>query len=124
LGLRTDNLAYVRGAAPPRACCFRLGPGRAVVRGVPFSRFVPMREPRQGPAGRLWRRVAGGHGWVPGAGQAGSGVTGAGDTDGFALFVGEAEGRQSLGVPLDDGVRSPYYRPLTRYVLNRACLSQ
>ncbi|WDN55473.1 phosphatase [Streptomyces clavuligerus] len=27
-------------------------------------------------------------------------------------------------VPPDDSVRSCYYRPLTRYVLNRACLSQ
>ena len=41
-----------------------------------------------------------------------------------ALFVGEAEGRVSVVVPLDDAVRSDYYRPLTRYVLNRACLSQ
>ncbi|WP_374705583.1 phosphatase [Streptomyces sp. AJS327] len=27
-------------------------------------------------------------------------------------------------VPVDDAARSAYYRPLTRYVLNRACLSQ
>jgi hypothetical protein len=27
-------------------------------------------------------------------------------------------------VPLDDGVRSLYYRPLTHYVVKRACLSQ
>ncbi|WP_449345454.1 phosphatase [Streptomyces narbonensis] len=41
-----------------------------------------------------------------------------------APFVGEAEGQVSVAVPLDDGVRSDYYRPLTRYVLNRACLSR
>ena len=41
-----------------------------------------------------------------------------------APFVGEAEGAVSLVVPLEDGARSDYYLPLTRYVLNRACLSQ
>jgi hypothetical protein len=46
------------------------------------------------------------------------------DTDDPALFVGQAEGRVSVVVPLDDAVRAAYYRPLTRYVLNRACLSQ
>ena len=46
------------------------------------------------------------------------------DTDDPALFVGEAEGSVAVAVPLDDGVRSDYYLPLTRYVLNRACLSQ
>jgi hypothetical protein len=38
--------------------------------------------------------------------------------------VGEVEGALAVAVPVDDGVRSAYYRPLTRYVLKRACLSQ
>jgi hypothetical protein len=46
------------------------------------------------------------------------------DADDPAVFVGEAEGRVSVAVPLDDAVRPAYYRPLTRYVLNRAGLSQ
>ncbi len=68
--------------------------------------------------------VIGDHGWVCGAGQLGFEAIGLADTDDPALFVGEAEGVVSLVVPLDDAVRSAYYRPLTRYVLNRACLSQ
>ncbi|GAB2573881.1 phosphatase [Streptomyces capparidis] len=68
--------------------------------------------------------VVGDHGWVCGAGQLGIDTVGLGDTNDPALFVGEAEGRIAVTVPLDDAVRSDYYRPLTRYVLNRACLSQ
>ncbi len=68
--------------------------------------------------------VIGDHGWVCGAGQLGFEAIGLADTDDPALFVGEAEGVVSVAVPLDDAVRSDYYLPLTRYVLNRACLSQ
>jgi hypothetical protein len=68
--------------------------------------------------------VVGDHGWVCGAGQLGIEAIGLADTDDPALFVGEAEGQVSVAVPLDDAVRSDYYQPLTRYVLNRACLSQ
>lgn len=74
--------------------------------------------------GRLPELVVGDHGWVCGAGQLGIEAIGLADTDDPALFVGEAEGRVSVAVPLDDAVRSAYYRPLTHYVLNRACLSQ
>lgn len=74
--------------------------------------------------GPLPELVIGDHGWVCGAGQLGFEAIGLADTDDPALFVGEAEGRVSVVVPLDDAVRSAYYRPLTRYVLNRACLSQ
>lgn len=74
--------------------------------------------------GPLPELVVGDHGWVCGAGQLGIEAIGLADTDDPALFVGEAEGRVSVVVPLDDAVRSDYYRPLTRYVLNRACLSQ
>ncbi|BFO14179.1 hypothetical protein SHKM778_05670 [Streptomyces sp. KM77-8] len=68
--------------------------------------------------------MIGDHGWVCGAGQLGFEVIGTADVNDPAPFVGEAEGLVSLVVPLDDGVRSDYYLPLTRYVLNRACLSQ
>ena len=46
------------------------------------------------------------------------------DVNDPAPFVGQAEGAVSVVVPVDDGARSDYYLPLTRYVLNRACLSQ
>ena len=74
--------------------------------------------------GPLPELVIGDHGWVCGAGQLGFEAVGLADTDDPALFVGEAEGVVSVVVPLDDAVRSDYYLPLTRYVLNRACLSQ
>lgn len=97
---------------------------RPVRTAIRRSRFGPRwrRRPRAG--GRCPKLVIGDHGWVCGAGQLGFEAIGLADTDDPALFVGEAEGVVSVVVPLDDGVRSAYYRPLTRYVLNRACLSQ
>ncbi len=77
-----------------------------------------------GAGGPLPELVVGDHGWVCGAGQLGFEAIGLADTDDPAVFVGEAEGTVSVAVPVDDGVRSDYYTPLTRYVLNRACLSQ
>ncbi len=74
--------------------------------------------------GPLPQLVIGDHGWVCGAGQLGFEAIGLADTDDPAPFVGEAEGRVSVVVPLDDAVRAAYYRPLIRYVLNRACLSR
>jgi hypothetical protein len=68
--------------------------------------------------------VIGDHGWVCGAGQLGFESIGLADTDDPAPFVGQAEGRVSVVVPLDDAVRAADYRPLARYVLNRACLSR
>ncbi|MFD9410901.1 phosphatase [Streptomyces sp. NPDC059989] len=72
--------------------------------------------------GPLPELVVGDHGWVCGAGQLGVEAIGLADTDDPALFVGEAEGRVSVAVPLDDAVRADYYRPLMRYVLDRARL--
>jgi hypothetical protein len=123
-GLRTYNLDYVRGVALVRAP----GPersGRAT--GAHTHSPLPVRTVLAAAAevgGPLPELVIGDHGWVCGAGQLGFEAIGLADTDDPALFVGEAEGSVSVVVPLDDAVRSPYYRPLTRYVLNRACLSQ
>jgi hypothetical protein len=123
-GLRTYNLDYVRGVAlvrepgTPR-------PGRAT--GVHTHSPLPVRTALAAAAevgGTLPQLVVGDHGWVCGAGQLGFEAIGLADTDDPALFVGEAEGSVSVVVPLDDAVRSAYYRPLIRYVLNRACLSQ
>lgn len=90
---------------------------------TPRSRFGP-RWPARQDAGLLPSLVVGDHGWVCGAGQLGIEAIGLADSDDPAVFVAETEGRVSAVVPLDDAVRSDYYRPLTRYVLNRACLSQ
>ncbi|MFC7310741.1 phosphatase [Streptomyces monticola] len=123
-GLRTYNLDYVRGVALVREPGEE-GAGRET--GAHTHSPLPVRTVLAAAAeagGPLPELVVGDHGWVCGAGQLGVEAIGLADTDDPALFVGEAEGRVSVAVPLDDAVRSDYYRPLTRYVLNRACLSQ
>ncbi|MYS71235.1 hypothetical protein GTY88_12485, partial [Streptomyces sp. SID5926] len=123
-GLRTYNLDYVRGVALVRE------PGAGRAGGEPGAHThspLPVRTALAAAAeggGPLPELVIGDHGWVCGAGQLGFEAIGPADTDDPALFVGEAEGSVSVAVPLDDAVRSEYYRPLTRYVLNRACLSR
>ncbi|MEV0962598.1 phosphatase [Streptomyces sp. NPDC049910] len=123
-GVRTYTIDYVRGVAMVRA------PGARVAgceTGVHTHSPLPVRAALEGAAESgtpLPELVVGDHGWVCGAGQLGFEVIGLADTDDPALFVGEAEGCVSVAVPVDDAVRSAYYRPLTRYVLNRACLSQ
>ncbi|MEV4335205.1 phosphatase [Streptomyces sp. NPDC049597] len=119
-GVRTHRLVYVRGVAS----LHEKGAGGA---GAHSHSPLPVRVALQAAAdagGPLPGLVVGDHGWVCGAGQLGIEAIGLADTDDPALFVGEAEGRVSVAVPLDDAVRPEYYRPLTRYVLNRACLSQ
>ncbi|MFE3071038.1 phosphatase [Streptomyces sp. NPDC059247] len=123
-GVRTHLLDYVRGVALVR----EPGPsGGGRVPGAHSHSPLPVRVALEGAAevgGPLPELVVGDHGWVCGAGQLGIEAIGLADTDDPALFVGEAEGQVSVVVPLDDGVRSDHYRPLTRYVLNRACLSR
>ncbi|MET9295792.1 phosphatase [Streptomyces sp. NPDC003077] len=123
-GVRTYNLVYVRGVALMREPGVRRTPNEP---GVHTHSPLPVRTALDAAAdapGPLPELVIGDHGWVCGAGQLGFEAIGLADTDDPALFVGQAEGRVSAVVPLDDAVRSDYYRPLTRYVLNRACLSQ
>lgn len=57
------------------------------------------------------------HGWAGAAGQAGIDAVGYADCNDPALFVGEAEGRVLVSVPLDDNVLPQLYRPLTAYLL-------
>lgn len=123
-GLRTYNLDYVRGVAfvrKPGLGTAGCEPGAHTHSPLPVRIALAAAAEAGGPLPEL---VIGDHGWVCGAGQLGFEAMGPADTDDPALFVGEAEGRVSVAVPLDDAVRSDYYRPLTRYVLNRACLSQ
>jgi hypothetical protein len=123
-GLRTYNLDYVRGVGLVRgATAERPGcePGAHTHSPLPVRTALAAAADAGGPLPEL---VIGDHGWVCGAGQLGFEAVGPADVNDPAPFVGEAEGAVSLVVPLDDGVRSDYYLPLTRYVLNRACLSQ
>lgn len=123
-GLRTCNLDYVRGVGLVRgATAERPGcePGAHTHSPLPVRTALAAAADAGGPLPEL---VIGDHGWVCGAGQLGFEAVGPADVNDPAPFVGEAEGVVSLVVPLDDGVRSDYYLPLARYVLNRACLSQ
>jgi hypothetical protein len=64
------------------------------------------------------------HGWAGAAGQAGVDSVGFADCNDPALFVGEAEGRVQVCVPLDDNVAPHLYAPLTAYLLARAGLAE
>nr|WP_205615565.1 phosphatase [Streptomyces harenosi] len=123
-GLRTCSLDYARGVALVREPgAFRPGgeTGAHTHSPLPVRTVLAAAAEAGGPLPAL---VIGDHGWVCGAGQLGFEAIGLADADDPAPFVGQAEGTVSVVVPLDDGVRSDYYRPLTRYVLKRACLSQ
>ncbi|MFF4604086.1 phosphatase [Streptomyces sp. NPDC001339] len=122
-GVRTRFLDYVRGVALMRETGVR---GASGVGGVHTHSPLPVRTALGAAAdvrGPLPGLVIGDHGWVCGAGQLGIEGIGLADTDDPALFVGQAEGRVSEVVPLDDSARAASYRPLARYVINRACLS-
>jgi hypothetical protein len=123
-GLRTHNLAYVRGVGcvrDPAAEAAGCEPGAHAHSPLPVRLALAAAAAAGEPLPAL---VIGDHGWLCGAGQLGFEAIGPADVNDPAPFVGQAEGRVSVVVPLDDAARSSYYRPLTRYVLNRACLSQ
>jgi Phosphatase len=57
------------------------------------------------------------HGWAGAAAEAGLRTIGFADCNDPALFVGEAEGKVDVVVPLDDNVTPAYYSPLIAYLL-------
>jgi hypothetical protein len=62
------------------------------------------------------------HGFAGAAGEAGLLVVGFADCNDPALFVGEAEGRIDVSVPLDDNVSPDLYEPVTAFLLENAGL--
>jgi hypothetical protein len=56
------------------------------------------------------------HGYAGAAGQAGVPTVGFADCNDPALFVGEADGKVAVAVPLDDNVAPRHYRPLTDFL--------
>jgi Phosphatase len=66
--------------------------------------------------------VIGDHGFAGAAGEAGLRVVGFADCNDPALFVGEAEGRIDVSVPLDDNVPPDLYEPVTAFLLAQADL--
>ncbi|MGW1835652.1 phosphatase [Streptomyces sp. NPDC002067] len=119
-GVRTYVLDYVRGVALMRGT----GVGGASGKGrVHTHSPLPVRLALAAAAeggGPLPELVIGDHGWICGAGELGFEAIGLADADDPGPFVGEAEGRVCAVVPLDDAVAAAHYRPLWRYVLNRA----
>jgi hypothetical protein len=125
-GVRRHNLRYVGGVAVVRPTDTD-SDGPPVEPGAHTHSPLPVRVALGAAAeqgGMLPGLVVGDHGFVCGAGQLGIEAMGLADCDDPAVFVAEAEGSVSVAVPVDDAVRSDYYRPLTRYVLKRAWLSQ
>lgn len=123
-GPTRHRLRYVRGVAsvrPEGALDGPDAPGAHTHSPLPLRTALAVAVTGRG---RLPGLVVGDHGWVCAAGQLGIEAMGPADTDDPAPFVGQAEGRVSVAVPMDDGVSAVHYRPLTRYVLNRACLSR
>jgi hypothetical protein len=57
------------------------------------------------------------HGFAGAAAQAGLSVVGFADSNDPSLFIGEAEGRIEITVPLDDNVQPHLYRPIVDYLL-------
>ncbi|GAA2424740.1 phosphatase [Actinomadura vinacea] len=62
------------------------------------------------------------HGWAGAAGEAGIDTVGFADCNDPALFAGAAEGKIDVVVPLDDGISSHHYAPMTAFLLDRAGL--
>lgn len=61
--------------------------------------------------------VVGDHGWAGAAGEAGVDVVAFADSNDPALFVGEADGKVSVVVPLDDNVLPHLYAPIAAYLV-------
>lgn len=123
-GLRTHRLDYVRGIALVREPEAGRPGGEP---GVHSHSPLPVRVALEAAAesgGPLPELVVGDHGWLCGAGQLGFAAIGPADSDDPAPFVGEAEGRVAVTVPVADGARSDHYLPLARYVLEQARLSR
>lgn len=59
------------------------------------------------------------HGWAGAAGEAGVPTVAFADSNDPGLFVGEAEGKIEVVVPLDDNVLPRYYDPLTEWLVTR-----
>nr|WP_107401966.1 phosphatase [Streptomyces oceani] len=119
-GVRTHRLSYVRGVALVHEKGARRqsdAPGVHTHSPLPLRTALTAAAAAGGPVPEL---VIGDHGWVCAAGQLGIEAMGPADADDPALFVGQAEGRVSVVVPVDDAVCPVHYGPLARYVLSRA----
>ncbi|MEW2219783.1 phosphatase [Streptomyces sp. NPDC006990] len=126
-GVRQCGFSFVRGVVlfcrtgrvHPRVCA-----GRACVRCLPVPGGADRRDAAEGDAAKV---PGGADGSTFGAGQWGGGAPGPPGAQGAALGAERREsgvGQSVPCVPTDDAAQCDYYRALTRYVLNRACLSR
>ncbi|SEG74625.1 Phosphatase [Nonomuraea solani] len=74
---------------------------------------APMRHMLHELDGDLPDLVIADHGWAGAAGEAGAPTVAFADCNDPGLFLGEAEGKIEVVVPLDDNVLPRYYTPLT-----------
>ncbi|MEV4291049.1 phosphatase [Nonomuraea bangladeshensis] len=74
---------------------------------------APMRHMLHELDGDLPDLVIADHGWAGAAGEAGVPTVAFADSNDPGLFVGEAEGKIDVVVPLDDNVLPRFYAPLT-----------
>lgn len=79
----------------------------------------PMQAILEATAGPVADLVVADHGWAGAAAQHGLSVLGFADTNDPALFVGAAEGKLPVVVPLDDNVAPDAYGPLAAYLLGK-----
>ncbi|MFI7617745.1 phosphatase [Nonomuraea terrae] len=80
---------------------------------------APMRHMLGELGGDLPELVIADHGWAGAAGEAGVPTVGFADSNDPGLFVGEAEGKIEVVVPLDDNVLPRYYAPLTERLVTQ-----
>ncbi|GAA1272023.1 phosphatase [Sphaerisporangium rubeum] len=80
---------------------------------------APMRAMLEELGGERPDLVIADHGWAGAAGEAGVETVGFADSNDPGLFVGEAEGKVAVTVPLDDNVLPRYYVPMNDYLVAR-----
>jgi hypothetical protein len=81
-------------------------------RPEPMRTVLSARDPAQ-----VIDLVMADHGWAGAAAEAGLPTIGFADCNDPALFVGEAEGKVDVVVPLDDNVTPALYEPMIAYLL-------
>ncbi|WP_219465832.1 phosphatase [Nonomuraea rhizosphaerae] len=136
--LELARFAVARGATLLTPCegWTYSGSGFGRPRKIRYLQDVAMLDDKGGfvhthdsaPMERMLKELAGGppdlvvadHGWAGAAGEAGVPTVAFADSNDPGLFLGEAEGKIDVVVPLDDSVLPRYYAPLTERLVTRA----
>ncbi|MFC4010960.1 phosphatase [Nonomuraea purpurea] len=110
-----EDWTYTEGFSRPRKIRYLQDIAMLDDRGgfVHTHDAAPMRQMLGALDGGLPDLVIADHGWAGAAGEAGAPTVAFADSNDPGLFVGEAEGKIDVVVPLDDNVLPRYYAPLT-----------